>query len=459
MELWTDKYKPKTLSEMIGNTTKIKMIDDFFKNFKDQNAKKILLLSGPPGIGKTTAANLALKEYGYNIIEFNASSIRGPKNIRDIFSKVLGYKSVVDMFNGGTMPTGIVMDEIDTLCSGGDKGGMTEFLSIIKARKKKDIYNINNPIVCTYNEFNDKKLNELKKMSIEIKMIKPCDMDMMKVINKIEQEEKLQIDEVAKHFLVKHAMGDIRRMINILFDINTVYKNQYITLEIVEMAIDTFVKKDIDVQIFEMTYNMLNKPMDENEILNYYENDRLLLPMMLHENYINSIYNRNINDNKKFEMIIECADALIENDIYQTAVYENQTWEISDVMALTYCMKMNEIAKMKKYISKIDKMNYTVLLNKISFYHTNKKMINTLNNKLDINLSFDELYFLSENIVFHLFNKNRNKKKLLEIIKQYNLDLDNIDLLLRINKLNNIDIKKKYTNKIKNEVAELIKQK
>jgi len=457
MELWTDKYKPKSLNEMIGNSMKLKMIDDWFKNFKEPKAKKILLLSGPPGIGKTTAANLALKEYGYNIIEFNASSIRGPKNIRDIFNKVLGYKSVVDMFKGGTMPTGIVMDEIDTLCVGGDKGGMTEFLSIIKGRKNKNEFNINNPIICTYNEFSDKKLTELKNLSVEIKMTKPNNNNMMEIIEKIEKNENLDIEDDAKIILIKHAMGDIRRLINILYNIFIVYKGQTITYEIVEIAIETFIKKDVDIQIFEATHNILNKKLSPDEILNYYDNDRLLLPMMLHENYIQSIYNRDISEEEKFKKVLECADALMENDIYQTAIYENQNWEIADTMALKYCLKINEIGQMKKFAAKNDKINYTVLLNKISFYHTNKKLINTLSGKLDVNLSFDDMYFLSENIAYHIFNKNGNKKKLKEIMKQYNLTVDNIDLLLRINKLNNVDIKKKYTAKIKKEITELLK--
>ena len=215
--------------------------------------------------------------------------------------------------------------------------------------------------------------------------------------------------------------------------------------------------KDVDIEIFEATDKILNKKLSPDEILNYYDNDRLLLPMMLHENYIQSIYNRDISEEEKFKKVLECADALMENDIYQTAIYENQNWEIADTMALKYCLKINEIGQMKKFAAKNDKINYTVLLNKISFYHTNKKLINTLSGKLDVNLSFDDMYFLSENIAYHIFNKNGNKKKLKEIMKQYNLTVDNIDLLLRINKLNNVDIKKKYTAKIKKEITELLK--
>ena len=456
MELWTDKYRPKTLSEMIGNDSKLKQIHTWFNNFKKPSAKKILLLSGPPGIGKTTAANLALKEYNYNILEFNASSIRGPKNIRDIFDKVLGYNSIIDIFKDGKMPTGIIMDEIDTLCSGGEKGGMLEFLNIIKSRKNKNEYNINNPIICTYNEFSDKKLTELRALSFEIKLSKPNVINLEEVINKIEKEEGMNIDPSAKIILVQHSMGDIRRLINILYDIYTIHKNSLITLEIVETIINTFVKKDVDIQIFEMTRNILNNEIDNKDLIKYYDNDRLQLPMMLHENYISSINNKNITFDEKFDKILECSEIFIENDICQTNVYDNQSWEMNDIMSLHYLLNINTIGKLKKSFVKNDSIKYTVLLNRISQYHTNKKLINSLNNKLNISLSYEEIYFLSENILFHIFNKNGNKKELINIINSYNLTIDNIDLLIRINKLNNNDIKYKYTTKIKKELQTLI---
>lgn len=452
MELWTNKYQPKTLDQMVLNKSKLKSIREWFENFKDPKSKKILLLSGPPGIGKTTIANLALQEYGYNVIEYNASSIRGPKNIREVFNKILGYRSVIDMFKNNTMPTGVIMDEIDTLCSGGDKGGMTEFLNIIKSRKEKNVYHINNPIVCTYNEFSDKKLTELRNQSVEIKINKPSKFELGKIVDKIQENEGMDIDEDAKQLLIKHSVFDIRRLINILYDIYLIYKDKTITYEIVEEVIETFVKKNVDVQIFDMTRNILNHELTSDELLSYYDSDRLLLPMMLHENYINSILHRKIDDKSKQELILKCSDSLINYDIYQTSIYENQNWEIADTKVLSFFTLMNEIAKLDKSMIHIDKIDYTVLLNKISLYHTNKKLINTLSNKINIDLSIDDMYFLSEIIVFHIFNKKGDMNKLKDVIKEYNLTLDKVDLLIRINKMYNNEIGKKYNAKVKKQL-------
>ena len=45
--------------------------------------KKAVLLSGPPGIGKTTMAQLVCKEAGYNWIELNASDVRSKVKLKE----------------------------------------------------------------------------------------------------------------------------------------------------------------------------------------------------------------------------------------------------------------------------------------------------------------------------------------------------------------------------------------
>lgn len=44
--------------------------------------QRIALLTGPPGLGKTTLAHVAAKHAGYNIVELNASDDRGPEAFR-----------------------------------------------------------------------------------------------------------------------------------------------------------------------------------------------------------------------------------------------------------------------------------------------------------------------------------------------------------------------------------------
>ncbi|KAL2485124.1 Replication factor C subunit 1 [Abeliophyllum distichum] len=90
---WTEKYRPKVPNDIVGNQSVVKQLHDWLSDWNkqflntgqkgkgkkqnDSGAKKALLLSGTPGIGKTTSAKLVSQMLGFNTIEVNASDSRG----------------------------------------------------------------------------------------------------------------------------------------------------------------------------------------------------------------------------------------------------------------------------------------------------------------------------------------------------------------------------------------------
>ena len=83
--LWVDNYKPINSSDM-GNKTEITKIKKWLNVFKTNKApanfKNCLLISGSPGIGKTSSIHILLKEAGFNV-RFNASELRTSKIISE----------------------------------------------------------------------------------------------------------------------------------------------------------------------------------------------------------------------------------------------------------------------------------------------------------------------------------------------------------------------------------------
>ena len=111
-ELWVEKYRPKTLKEyVVRDEAQRKQIQSWI----DDKAIPHLLLSGAPGVGKTTLAKVLLNTLevdSYDILEINASRENSVDTIRD---KITGFVQ--------TMPFGefkvVLLDEADYISPNG----------------------------------------------------------------------------------------------------------------------------------------------------------------------------------------------------------------------------------------------------------------------------------------------------------------------------------------------------
>lgn len=71
------------------------------------------LLSGPPGIGKTTTATLVAKESGREVVEYNASDVRSKKAMQEQLGDITGSRSIQFSANEKRTKRCIIMDEVD----------------------------------------------------------------------------------------------------------------------------------------------------------------------------------------------------------------------------------------------------------------------------------------------------------------------------------------------------------
>lgn len=77
--LWNEKYRPDTLEGYLGNETFINSLEQWI----EKNDFPNLLLYGPAGTGKTTAAKLVVKNINCDFLYLNCSDENGIDTIRD----------------------------------------------------------------------------------------------------------------------------------------------------------------------------------------------------------------------------------------------------------------------------------------------------------------------------------------------------------------------------------------
>lgn len=116
---------------------------------------RIAMLSGPPGLGKTTLAHLVAKHAGYNVVEINASDDRSPEAFRQALLSSTQMKS---MIGADPRPNCLVLDEIDGAPAASIElllkfvqGKLTEKGKKSKSAEKSNEY-CKRPIVCICNE-------------------------------------------------------------------------------------------------------------------------------------------------------------------------------------------------------------------------------------------------------------------------------------------------------------------
>ena len=247
--MWSDKYRPKNILDLVGNEEARKSFVEWFANWK--KGIKPILLVGPPGIGKTTLANLAAKQFGYDLISINASDVRNKQSIQETLSPVLGNQTVL----GTPM---IFIDEVDGVHGRADYGGIQAITNILKESTV--------PIVLAANSDSSDKMKSIKK-AVKTMELKPLSPKLLRLyLNRILQLEGVKISSDSLTKLVTESRGDIRSMINsvqaIVTGFNPMTEKSFESLDI-EEGINAFYKAKSIEEARSILYSLRIDPREK----------------------------------------------------------------------------------------------------------------------------------------------------------------------------------------------------
>lgn len=191
---WTEKYAPEKLSELSDSS--VIELKNFIQNFPQK--KRVALLYGCSGAGKTISVHVLAHSMNYDIIELNASDLRNKQQIQEIIGNALKQKS---LFKKGKL---ILMDEIDCL-SRQDRGAVQELINLVETSDY--------PVIAAVNDIQNEKIKSLKKKAVLIEF-KPEKKEVVKILEKISAKEKLKVNYDVLEMLASINNCDIRASIN-----------------------------------------------------------------------------------------------------------------------------------------------------------------------------------------------------------------------------------------------------
>jgi len=198
---WTLKYKPKTLSEVIGNRAAIEKILGWIREWNRGIPKRrALFLHGPPGVGKTVTIEALANDLDMELIESNASDYRTADAVRRIAGRASEYST---LFGKRRL---ILFDELDGITGSADRGGVRIITEV--ARKTRC------PLVLIANNAYDPRFSTLRRHCLMVEFKKPSKTEIVRHLKRICIHEGIEAEESALRFIAERSGGDVRSAVN-----------------------------------------------------------------------------------------------------------------------------------------------------------------------------------------------------------------------------------------------------
>ena len=195
VQLWSEKYKPLNVDDVIGQSVAVKALNDAFQRFVQGGLSKPIVVFGPTGCGKTTLVKTVANKWDFEVITFGSISEVGDlkRILNSSGSYTLDHRRRVILFDG-------------------IEGFSRELLGTI--RKNLDML-LRDMVIFIATDFYNRRIRWLRESCIKIELRRLSWKSIYKVLKRVASlEECSNLTDDILITLSKSVRGDLRAAIN-----------------------------------------------------------------------------------------------------------------------------------------------------------------------------------------------------------------------------------------------------